>query len=121
MYIDDETRETIKEYRLQIIVTMIVIGALLLSILIIKETINIVEGRIRANNRSILLKGRIVALILLFTTLFFTINSYKEYKKRPTRSNYFFLIANLLFFIGAFVRYLNLWNISQIDSESEII
>ena len=117
---NEEARETIKQYKTQIIAVIFTILALFISIYVLADLIRVAKGEDPTGNlqKGAIQKSEISSLIV---TLYFSYAAYKTYKKNPSQANFTFLIAVLFVLIAAFMRFLTITNSDTVSGVEDVI
>lgn len=120
---NEEARETIKQYKTQIIAVIFTILALFISIYVLADLIRVAKGEDPTGNlqKGAIQKSEISSLIILIVTLYFAYAAYKTYKKNPSQANFTFLIAVLFVLIAAFMRFLTITNSDTVSGVEDVI
>lgn len=121
---DLNVERKLANYKTQIIFLILVIFATILSLSVVKILIDITQGKTtyKLQQKEILNRSRIAAIIILISAIYFFYDALKTYKKNKSQANFTFFIATLLALIAASLRLINLlYNNVQIYNAEDII
>ena len=117
---DNESRKIISEYKAQIVCLLFSLFAVIVSIVIVKDLIDIEKGIKTRKQAQINKKSEIVALIVLVISIYFTYTSIKQYKKKKNKANLSFLIAVILGLIASFIKLITIYQGGEIEGVEDI-
>lgn len=108
---NEENIRLIRRYRVQIVLIIVSIVALLITITVLKLLIDIARGYRDASTEAdkIIQRSRVSALLFLIVIIYFLYFAVETYRRNPNSSNYIFMVAAIIVMIGAVLRVINLF------------
>ena len=101
----------IRQYRVQIVLIIVSIVALLITITVLKLLIDIARGYRDPSQEGdkIIQRSRVSALLFLIVIIYFLYYAVETYRRKPNNTNYIFMVAAIIVMIGAVLRVINLF------------